>query len=95
MKRHGLDHNGIRWIQKQFSGQNQRVIVNGFISIWEEVSDKLPQGYVLSLVLFNIFNSELNKGIGGMIIRFADANRLGQNPKEHWAESNKIKIQQV
>ena len=51
---------------------NQRVIINGSFSNWEEVTSEVPQGSVLGPVFFNILINDFDDRVQGMLVRFAD-----------------------
>uniref|UniRef100_A0A803T1G7 Reverse transcriptase domain-containing protein n=1 Tax=Anolis carolinensis TaxID=28377 RepID=A0A803T1G7_ANOCA len=103
----GLDKTTVRWICNWLSERTQRVLTNASSSSWKDVTSGVPQGSVLALVLFNIFINNLDEGLEGTIIKFADDAKLGGiantpeersriqndlNRLERWAETNKMKF---
>ena len=53
-----------------------RVVINGKCSGWLKVSSEVPQGSVLGPILFVIFINDIEDGICGNIVKFADDTKL-------------------
>ena len=64
------------WIESWLSDRKLRVIINGKCSGWSEVSSGVPQGSVLGPILFVIFINDIDDGICGNILKFADNTKL-------------------
>ena len=60
------------WIESWLSDRKQRDVINGKCSGWSEVSSGVPQGSVLGPILFVIFINDIEDGICGYILKFAD-----------------------
>ena len=58
------------------------VVVDGEVSSWKSVLSGVPQGYVLGPILFLVYVNDLEEGVTGKILKFADDTKLFTKTKE-------------
>ena len=58
------------------------VVVDGDVSSWKAVLSGVPQGSVLGPILFLVYINDLEEGVTGKILKFADDTKLFRKTKE-------------
>ena len=56
--------------------------MDGEVSSWKSVLSGLPQGSVLGPILFLVYLDDLEEGVTGNILKFADDTKLFRKTKE-------------
>ena len=71
----------INWIEQWLTDRRQWVVVDGEISSWKSVMSGVPQGSVLGPILFLVYINDLEEGVTGKILKFADDTKLFRKTK--------------
>ena len=79
---HGMGNSIINWIEQWLTDRKQRVVVDGEVSSWKSVFSGVPQGSVLGPILFLVYINDLEEGVTGSILKFADDTKLFRKTKE-------------
>ena len=82
LKSHGMGNSIINWIEQWLTDRRQRVVVDGEVSSWKSVLSGVPQGSVLGPILFLGYINDLEEGVIGKILKFADDTKLFTKTKE-------------
>lgn len=72
LEAHGISGHILQWIKCWLSGRTQRVVLNGNVSKWINVTSGVPQGSVLGPVLFLVYTNDMPSVVKGPISMFAD-----------------------
>ena len=72
LKAHGVGNSIFNWIEQWLTDRRQRVVVDGEVSSWKSVLSGVPQGSVLGPILFLVYINDLEEGVTGKILKFAD-----------------------
>ena len=79
LKAHSVDGNLLQWILSWLTDRQQRVVINGKASSWNDVLSGVPQGSVLGPLCFIVFINDIDgvAGLVNIILKFADDTKLG------------------
>ena len=72
----------INWIEQWLTDRRQRVVVDGEVSRWKSVLSGVPQGSVLGPILYLVYLNDLEEGVTGKLLTFADDTKLFGETKE-------------
>ena len=65
-----------KWIEDFLSERRQRVILNGRMLAWKDVTSGIPQGSVLGPVLFIIYINDMSETTRSLCRLFADDSKM-------------------
>ena len=82
LKPHGMGNSIINWIEQWLTDRRHRVVMDGEVSSWKSVLSGVPQGSVLGPILFLVYIDDLEEGVTGNILNFADDTKLFRKTKE-------------
>ena len=82
LKSHGMGNRIINWIEHWITDRRRRVVVDGEVSSWKSVLSGVPRGSVLGPILFLVYINDLEEGVTGKILKFADDTKLFRKVKE-------------
>ena len=74
----------INWIEQWLTDRRQRVVVDGEVSSWKSVLSEVPQRSVLGPILFFVYINDLEEGVTGKILKFADDTKLKTEPNKNY-----------
>ena len=82
LKSHGMGNRITNWIEQWLTDRKQRVVVDGEVSSLKSVLSGVPQGSVLGPILFLVYINDLEEGVTGKLLIFADETKLFRKTKE-------------
>ena len=82
LKSHGMGNSILNCIEQWLTDRRKRVVVDGEVSSWKSVLRGVPQGSVLGPILLLVYIDDLEEGVTGNILEFADDTKLFRKTKE-------------
>ena len=82
LKSHGMGNSILNLIEQWLTDRRQRVVVDVEVSSWKSVLNGVLQGSVLGPILFLAYVNDLEEGVTGKILKFADYIKLFTKTKE-------------
>ena len=76
LQAYGIKGDLLKWISNFLIGRQQKVILNGSSSQWIDVTSGVPQGSVLSPLLFLLYVNDITDGVQSTLEMFADDSKL-------------------
>ena len=76
LKTYGVEGNLLKLLENYLTDRQQRVVLNGRMSSWQNVYAGVPQGSVLGPLLFLIYINDLPDELTSMCKMFADDTSL-------------------
>ena len=82
LKSHGMGNSIINWIEQWLTYRKQREVVDGEVSSWKTVLSGVPKGSVLGPILCFVYINDLEEGVAGSILKFADDTKRFRKTRE-------------
>ena len=76
LKTYGIDGKLLKLLENYLTDRQQRVVLNGQTSSWQNIYAGVPQGSVLGPLLFLIYINDLPDGLASMCKIFVDDTSL-------------------
>ena len=76
LEQNGVSGKTLNWIKAFLSGRQQRVVVNGTFSTWQNVTSGIPQRSVLGPVFFTIYINSMPEAVESELYLIADDAKL-------------------